>query len=494
MIELKSKYNNFVYNFLKTHYFITYKNKSVQLRLERLESLSKFLFMHFSFYLADFEIEEEIKKIAKEEFSNFQFPVSINSEKKNILHLATEVYDTGGHTRVIRNWIEEDKINNSFFLLTNQKRKLKTTILSEIDFLLTKKTKIISKSKIFLEKAQDIFDFIIDNKIDIVILHTHPFDILPLLSLSFKNAPKTILFNHSDHSFCLGAKDVDLTLELREEGKVLSLKYRGTQNSEVVNLPVKILSKNDEKLKIKNKPIVFVSMASWYKYKPFEGQNFLLGYALFLKKNPKVEMYIIGVNEEQFKENIQEHIPNNLFLMGIVPNPKKYLEKADYYIESFPVGSILAAYDSCIYGAIPIFSYESCLIYKEALKNMFPKFNVELNYKTEGEYFSFIEKEIKTRQYYKENTKVVNEFLVNDCGIKWYNNLNKILSKPIELKPYEKMKNKELITPQSKKYARFTSSFSYFRVLDYINSRFELFHPILLFKYIKISIVKVLIK
>lgn len=494
-MDKKSKFNNIVYDFLKSHYYIFYTKKNVQKRLERIEKLAFFLFTHFSFYLADFELEEELKIIAFQEFPDFEFPlIKKPNDQKKILHIATELYDVGGHTRVIKNWIEEDVECKSHLLLTCQKKELKTNIIEELEEKMAQSTLILNSSKNHIQKAHDVIYFIVKNDINIVVLHTHPYDIVPFLSLSFKNAPKIILFNHSDHTFCLGAKEVNLMFEFRDEGKRLSYEHRGVNNAITVGLPTKKLLPKKKPSKNKEDSIVFVSMASWYKYKPFEGQNFFLRYTDFLQRHPDVKMYIIGVSEEHYKKHIKEQIPNNLFLLGVLPNPEEYLKKAHYYIESFPVGSILAAYDSCVYGATPIFSYDSILVYKEALKKMFPPFNFDAEYKDESEYFKFIEEEVKTGKYRSENKPIIQKFLKERNGEKWVAALSDSLKKIPEKTQSSISKNKLIINEQSKKYARFTSCFSKFQFVDYINSRLELLHPLLISKYIRVVIVKFQLK
>ena len=47
-------------------------------------------------------------------------------------------------------------------------------------------------------------------KADLVVLHAHNIDTIPMFALAgMKNRPRTVLLNHADHSFWLGVDFVD---------------------------------------------------------------------------------------------------------------------------------------------------------------------------------------------------------------------------------------------------------------------------------------------
>lgn len=452
---LKSNFNYFVYVFLRRYYFLIVRKDTLVKRLNYLEKLSFFAFNHFPLLLSDKKLELELVTLGKENLSNWNIKLETKSNKQQrILHIATEIYDIGGHTRVLGNWIKNESERDSYIILTSQYSEIKTNILDEI-IDRTKNSLILETNLNHIEKSEKILHFIAENNINTVVFHTHPFDVIPSLIGALSNFPVSILFNHSDHTFGLGVLTNELFLELTAKGKETSLKFRGNKNSEVLNLPLQSLPKYKEIIR-DNNSITLVSMASSWKFKPFEDLDFFNVYVPFLRKYKHVTLKIIGVKEEDYFKFTNLEKPQNLELLGTISNPKQVLSNADYFIEMFPFCSYLSALDSISSGLMPVFSYDHLIVSGAGTIEFFPFLKKEIKYKTKGEYIEFIENNIINLDYKKKNIEKVVHHLINTNYNNWYSKINLIVGKLIKSKiEIEQYKNKKLTSSRAKKYARF---------------------------------------
>lgn len=285
---------------------------------------------------SDYELEEELIKIS---------PVTVcKSQKENgrVLHIATEVYLSGGHTRLIDNWIKFEEKNQDLILL-EQVEKIPIWL---------KETLEKSKGHIFisdlkenlLTKAQKLYN--LAQGYSKIILHIHPNDIIPILAFGKdKELIKKIYFmNHADHVFWYGITISSCILDLSSEGQKLTLEKRGVKNSKILPIPLDITftEKNVEK---KRKEKYMLSMASPYKFEiERKGYNFF--YFLnrlepILEKN-NIYYFLIGPSKEtKIWKKIYERSNYRIIPLGILQKEevKKIWRKIDLYIDSFPFNS-----------------------------------------------------------------------------------------------------------------------------------------------------------
>ena len=81
------------------------------------------------------------------------------SKDRKVLHVATKLYHTGGHTRVMCNWINQDTNTESTVFLTAQK-----SIVKPLEQIKDKVDIVFSEEKLLLEKSKELRNFILRNK------------------------------------------------------------------------------------------------------------------------------------------------------------------------------------------------------------------------------------------------------------------------------------------------------------------------------------------
>lgn len=325
-----------------------FKEKNINIKLKLAKYYATYCWQNRVGFFQDLNFEKELGKISlKYEINTFEIKNTCNGRT---LHIATEVYSSGGHTRVINNWINFEKKDQDLLIINSEKSQIESWL---------KKTLKESAGKIILlqqnsvlEKAKELFNIAQNYKR--IILHIHPNDIIPILAFSNSSIIEKIYFyNHADHTFWLGVTINKCVLDLTSKGKELSLKKRGIINSEILSIPLEEKSSRNKVVdsnKIyelynieKNNKIIF-SMATERKYNTILDYNFFE----FLKELSsfliKYDIYflIAGPNlKSKSWKKIYEYSEKRVIPLGALSKEKvkEIWEIVDLYIDSFPMNS-----------------------------------------------------------------------------------------------------------------------------------------------------------
>lgn len=315
---------------------------------------------YIGFYYS-FELENTAKCIAKKMnvLCTIQQPKPIN----RVLHVISQVYEVGGHTRLLENWLQYDKnsCRSNSLVVTNQGiRQIAAVQLSNIKkniknlYFLIDRGKSISARVKYLEEISKNFD--------VIVLHSHPEDVIPLLCYSNSNIP--ILFvNHADHRFWVGRSISNLILEIRESGSILSNTKRNVkiENQRILPIPLQqpiYLSKEQvrEKLLLQRDDIVIFSVASAHKYIPIT--NYGIGNLLLEIVNYRedIKVIVIGPNDKNpYWRNLKTLSNGRINAIGIKPQIDEYYIASDIYLDSYPISSLTSLLDAAKYG-LPVLS------------------------------------------------------------------------------------------------------------------------------------------
>ena len=184
-----------------------------------------------------FKCKTEISKLIEEIYQNKSFdmqdfdnqiakytqditPDKIQTDKHKIAFFATELYDTGGHSKCISNLIKSldgeyeqklfltDKYNNTYKNAANTIKEItKHAQVVDIDTNLTPLK--------LCESAKKISDLIIQYAPCAINVYIHPDDIIgaAVLSIIKKTGIKIIFHNHASHFPDLGMTFADVILE-----------------------------------------------------------------------------------------------------------------------------------------------------------------------------------------------------------------------------------------------------------------------------------------
>lgn len=334
-------------------------------------SLAMYASTYATFHNTGYFTSSILENIFMEYGQNIKIDLSnINYKKNTFLHVMTEGYLIGGHTRVVERWIENAPSNqkhsvvliqpNSSDLMTLKNNiKMKNGDYIQFDNKLDIKQKAIDLRKIGMS-----YEFII--------LHTHMDDPTAIIAFGTKDFTRPILFyNHASHLFWLGKNISDLVLDIEKDDEVTKVKrdisntyFLGVPSKEInLTTPDKINLRKKLKLPIDKK--IIVTSGGQAKYRTICGNSFID----YLKEivNENTYCYVIGVEATEEWKNIEKISQGHIKPLGHINFDDGYLDylsAADLYLDSYPLCGGTATIDAISAGT-PILS----------LKSVYPQFD-----------------------------------------------------------------------------------------------------------------------
>lgn len=292
------------------------------------------------------------------------------SKRRRVLHVATAVRTTGGHTRTILHWIRMDRESHHTLLLTGQGPYPVPAWL--VDAIVENGGRLIElpNNDSLLAKASCLRK-VARTSSDVVVLHHFPDDVVPTVAFAAAGGPPVAVLNHTDHLYWLGGTVADAVINLRKIGERLTEQRRfiGTNLLLPVPLADPLAGKDRASaravarasLGIPQDQIALVSVGRVEKYVPTETHNFFTTAAEILDQAPEATLYLVGVSESDVREKYGQVPHKRLKLIGAVEDASPYQLAADIYLEGFPFGSQTALLESIFVGVPAIPAFAPCL-------------------------------------------------------------------------------------------------------------------------------------
>lgn len=278
--------------------------------------------------------------------------VEIKDEKsalRRVLHVGSEFYDIGGHTRVMRSFVRFDVANRQHSLFTTWDRAL-PLVLQNVKF----RAQYSCRGRSRLSCSEYLR--LTAQKYDLVILHVHMNDPVPCVAFGAGYmGPRVGLFDHADHLFWIGTDAIDFRLPFRQAA-VLKARQRGLDPSRdfVIPLPAEhVATSRVEARKMLNlgeEDVVVLSIASGYKF----DWTLLKIMIPLIEKHVNLRYYAIG--PEQWNSLIPARFKSRLVVVRGTTNIHFYRAAGDIHIDSFPFASLTSAEESGLAGLV-IMSY-----------------------------------------------------------------------------------------------------------------------------------------
>lgn len=271
-------------------------------------------------------------------------------QKRNVLHILSEGYSTGGHTRLVKNWIEKDSDSVHSLITTWQ-------LGSTPDWLIDAVTKsegwtyTLEKITNFTERAAALRN-IAYKWADVIVLHIHMFDPIAVMAFGVKGGPPVLFMNHGDHVFWIGSSIIDHLVNFRTVGEELSLSRRNIRTSSILPLPLSLPKQNDQdrdslkkELGVGNEAVVLLTIATPYKFKSFGNIHYIDILKEVLSKNKNAVAIIVGPENSGIWKEANIETKGRILPLGIQTDIEKFYSIADIYIDSYMIGSGTSAYD-----------------------------------------------------------------------------------------------------------------------------------------------------
>ena len=281
-------------------------------------------------------------------------------QKRKAVFIASALYDVGGHSEVMRQWIRllrDDDWKIGVFVTALDDRPLSYPRLSSELDKMGVETLCLTRELSMLQKAETLYRYLEEQTPELLFLFPHPFEVAAPVAISaLEEKPTVIYFNHADHSFWLGRDCIDYLVEYRDLACEVSRVNRKIDGSRVVHMTAELVPRDRrearEELGIPGAATVSISVGSFFKVMPGseidllpegddEGKIFDYFEVVrrILDDNPDhYHILITGeIPREYFKLNMPDyaHYEDRFLMPG--HDSSKYYGAADFVIETIPI-------------------------------------------------------------------------------------------------------------------------------------------------------------
>lgn len=266
-----------------------------------------------------------------------ELPALIEQEiKKDCLHIITEAFIIGGHTRLME--------------------KLGSMHSNQPDLLITRRVDEKARPRLN-EMFSEVYEIASDNPLDAVVkirdicaryqrivLHIHFDDIATVIACGLvkKVRPLNIYFvNHADHAFTYGSSIADFYFQLSTYGARIDRTKTIAGKTSFLGIPIAGIKAQDT-LPVEDNPTAlnFFSSGSALKFRPFRGANMSALISRLLTQWPQGTFTLVGI---KFAGNmwlwpLKLRFGKRLKVLRLLPYDQfiSYAREADFYVDSYP--------------------------------------------------------------------------------------------------------------------------------------------------------------
>lgn len=284
------------------------------------------------------------------------------SEKRNVLHVLSQGNPIGGHTRLAQNWMKRDTSSIHSLVTTWQIDSTPQWLLDEVNKSGGWFFDLGTASDKFVERAVKLRKLAYEWA-DVVVLHMHMMDPIPVMAFGIDDGPPVIYMNHGDHCFWLGASIADLVADLRNCGQQLTLTRRSCSNSSILPIPLQPKKKFNKKeirkkYGINENETVILTIASNYKFRSINNNNYINILKSIVDKVNSCRAYIIGPNDTGKWHEVNVLTDGKIKAMGESTEIEEFYQISDIYLDCFMMGSMTSLLDASKYG-LPIIKFNN---------------------------------------------------------------------------------------------------------------------------------------
>lgn len=330
------------------------KTDDMQEKLQLAEFASYYAVHNNTGYFTSSILEKVFTDYAKRLKANLS---GIKYKPNSFLHILTEGYRAGGHTRVVERWIENAPLtqSHSVVILKHNGAVLdtlaKNTAEKNGEFIIFDTSLNLKSRALKLRELAMSYEY--------VILHTHMEDATAVVAFGVENFSRPVLFyNHASHLFWIGKSITDLLLDLWHDDGITQ-KRRKIFNTYFLGIPSKKIQLIDadktasrKKLNLPLNKKIIITAGSDFKFKPIDDENLLDLIEQII--DDECICYAIGIpqNDKAWSKG-QGKSGGKIIPLGVInfdSGYMDYIKSADLYLDSYPVGGETAMIDAISVG------------------------------------------------------------------------------------------------------------------------------------------------
>ena len=289
------------------------------------------------------------------------------NEKRRVLHVISEGYSIGGHTRLVKSWIKSDSDSIHSLITTWQIGSTPAWLIEEVERSGGWTYSLEAVSEMYVDRAEKLRELAYEWA-DVIVLHTHMYDPIPIMAFGIDGGPPIVYMNHADHCFWLGASIADLVVDLRPCAQQLTLERRSAAASYILPLPLQAKKEFNKaevrkKFGIKEDETIIFTIASHYKFRSINSNCYINIIKQIVDKVDNCRVYIIGPVDKGKWHEINVSTGGKIKALGTLTEIEEYYEIADIYLDCFMIASMTSLFDAATYGlSIMKFSNSHCPI------------------------------------------------------------------------------------------------------------------------------------
>lgn len=308
-------------------------------------------FNHDGVY-ADEEIEQRIEALA---MGSGRIDIqSVQAARGNgVMVLATQLYDHGGHTKVLLTWLEvmKEVLPHKLVITESLTERANRHIAGlEIDMVKIPCTGLDAVLAI-LDAAKGF------NRI---VMLTHPQDIIAAVAARVLAVAgyQVIFYNHADHVFSFGIGAAQTVCEISSYGEAINQRTNRVKGATIrLGVPIKRMDLTEVPVP-GNMPQpedckIVLSVGTPYKYKPDESFLFADFISSLLSRRDDVKVVLVGpTGQEDWWGEKRAQWNDRVLFLGMLPHSEymKLLKRADIYVDSYPVTGGIAFPEALLAG------------------------------------------------------------------------------------------------------------------------------------------------
>jgi hypothetical protein len=366
------------------------QSKSDEEKLAIAAFWASFASQNFTGFWREPELEKFFSSFARKHFSRFATAESTKSEHV-LVHVVTRTYQTGGHSRFLENLIRLDKGRIHHLIVLDQGSIEPRAILEELIEQQRGELTYLNSGSI-IQRGEELLELITHHG-GTVMLHQHPDDILPSLTLPVLHESFRILFfNHADHCFSLGIETAHEVINIRQEAHNITVYGREKPESYLLPIPIlkppfdaSLMPEIRRKWKIDPGQKIGLCIGNPKKFIPSGKHHFFRTMQKALAQNPELVILVVGVTPESATHfELGDFAHERLFLLGPINDPTELQQIADIAIDPMPMGSYTALLETCSFSAIPLVCYDTVPLFDlyndPSFSGLFTSTNTEDDY------------------------------------------------------------------------------------------------------------------
>lgn len=270
--------------------------------------------------------------------------VTVDGDRRRgrVLHVLSEAYAVGGHTRQASLWIARDE-RTSDVVLTNQRGPVPARLADAVRGSGGELHDLQSPGRGLLDRARALREHM--DRADLVVLTVHPHDTVALAAVNLPGVrPPVVYANHGDHAYWLGVAAADLLCDWRTHARPLDTELRGVAGERIGVLPLPMdamTTSSGEALRrelgIRPDATVAVTVSADWKVAPAWGRGMHHVVDRVLRWSPKLTVVLVGCAPNAEWARLGKRYPGRILPVGMVPDPAPYLGLADIFLESYPL-------------------------------------------------------------------------------------------------------------------------------------------------------------